>query len=283
MKLPNLELITKSWSWLEQHKEKLKKNEIALGQFADLLIANKPGLAKYRRKIVLFLQKIDYVDPLFNGEIGLGKLEVDGVSCCWLWNAYKNAGGYGTFGIEQNPIRIVTSNRIMLFLIDPDFELDSESELEACHRCDNSGCVNPNHLWPGTAQDNIDDKINKNRQASGSNHPNAKLIDEQVLAIRDDIDTQEVIAAKYGVHQTTISSIKRGERKLTDPTKSLPKTQNTIRSLESKNIKVTEEMSTEILELHKAGWYQREIAEELGLSQMTICNIIQGKNLKRFD
>jgi len=276
MQLPNLELITKSWFWLEQHKN----DEAALGQFADLLIANKPSLAKYKRKIILFLQKIDYVDLLFNGEIGQGKLEVDGVACCWLWTACKNKAGYGYFCIEQNPIRIVKSNRIMLFLIDPDFDIDSEEQ--ACYRCDNPACCNPNHIWPGTHQDNNSDKVNKGRQLTGINVGNAKLTDDQIWAIFDDIDTQQAIADKYGVCIATISKIKNGEHKLADKTKSLPKNQNT-RSLQGKNIKVTEEIFTEILEFHKAGWYQREIAEELGLSKITIGNVLNGKNLKRFD
>lgn len=31
------------------------------------------------------------------------------------------------------------------------------------HECDNRRCVNPNHLFLGTNQDNVDDKVNKNR------------------------------------------------------------------------------------------------------------------------
>jgi len=193
----NLELISKSWFWLEQHKN----DEIALGQFADLLIANKPELAKYRRKIILFLKKIDYKDVLFNGEIGKGKLEVDGVSCCWLWSAGK-INKYGQFLVENKsdiyPLGQMTyAHRFMLFLVHPDFKLDSESE--ACHRCDNPPCCNPNHLWPGTHQDNIDDMVNKSRQATGINAGMGILTDDQAWAIFNDTSTQEVIAAEYDV------------------------------------------------------------------------------------
>jgi hypothetical protein len=32
-----------------------------------------------------------------------------------------------------------------------------------CHKCDVPSCVNPDHLYPGTAQDNMDDRMKGNR------------------------------------------------------------------------------------------------------------------------
>jgi len=34
---------------------------------------------------------------------------------------------------------------------------------QVCHSCDNPGCYSPHHLWVGTAQDNMEDRINKER------------------------------------------------------------------------------------------------------------------------
>jgi len=278
MNTPNLELFNKYWQLLEQYKN----DEVQMGYFADKLIKNKPSLAEHRRKIILFLQKIDYVDPLFNGEIGQGKLEVDGVTCCWSWNAGKFSNGYGQFWVN-NLITSTGAHRFMLDIVALDFDINSE--LEACHECDNPPCVNPNHLRPATHQYNMDDRDNKNRQATGINIGNAKLTDDQVWAIYYDERIQEVIAAEYGVSQVIISNIKRGDRKLTDQSKSLPKNQN-IRSLQAKtglHGKVTKEMIEEVKKLYATDKYtQKELGIIFGVSEATINNILKGKNLKRF-
>jgi hypothetical protein len=264
----NLELFNKFWRELEKYKN----DKVALGCFADLLVKNKPELAKDR--IIRFLQKIDYVDVLdTSGQIGTK------VGTCWEWTAGKFNSGYGAFNSKR-------SHRFMLFLIDPNFDLDSE--LLACHSCDNPSCNNPNHIWHGTAQDNNIDKINKGRAiySTGINQGNAKLTDDQVWAIFYDPRVNDIIAAEYSVSIYTISVIKTGKRKLTDPTKSLPKNQN-IRSLQGKtghnSGKVTKDHMDEILKLYATGKYlQKDLAIKFGVSQDTISSVINGKNLKRF-
>lgn len=44
-----------------------------------------------------------------------------------------------------------------------------------CHTCDNPACINPKHLFRGTHKDNVQDKVNKGRQAKGSK--NGRYID----------------------------------------------------------------------------------------------------------
>jgi hypothetical protein len=63
-------------------------------------------------------------------------------------------------------------------------------ELLVCHKCDNPSCVNPNHLFLGTHQDNVNDKIIKGRGfgwegPKGEQQGGSKLKTNQVLYIRE--------------------------------------------------------------------------------------------------
>lgn len=70
------------------------------------------------------------------------------------------------------------------------------------HKCDVPSCVNPNHLFLGTNNDNVADMVAKGRQAS-------KLTKRQVLQIRADARSRREIAADYGVTTVCVGSIKR--------------------------------------------------------------------------
>lgn len=57
--------------------------------------------------------------------------------------------------------------------------------LFVCHKCDVPLCVNPYHLFLGTAQDNSNDCVNKGRIARGERSGTSKLNESQVRAIRE--------------------------------------------------------------------------------------------------
>lgn len=77
-----------------------------------------------------------------------------------------------------------------------------------CHTCDTPACVNPNHLFVGVPLDNVRDMIAKDRNSRGERNMRAKLTPAEVRAIRTASGLQREIAARFGITQGCVSSIK---------------------------------------------------------------------------
>jgi hypothetical protein len=79
---------------------------------------------------------------------------------CWEWTGKKNNKGYGmirTTGNKSDSFRL--AHRISWFLANGDIP----EGFHVLHRCDNPGCVNPDHLFLGTHLENMRDKLSKGR------------------------------------------------------------------------------------------------------------------------
>lgn len=74
---------------------------------------------------------------------------------CWEWLRSSDRRGYGMFLLEG---RMVRAHRVSWLLTHGD-----PGEAHVLHRCDNPGCVRPDHLFLGTHQDNIEDMVEKRR------------------------------------------------------------------------------------------------------------------------
>lgn len=79
------------------------------------------------------------------------------------------------------------------------------------HRCDNRRCVNPDHLFLGSFDDNMQDMVQKRRHAFGERNGHAKLSEDQVRAIRFSGGKQEDVAAVYNISRTIVSQIRSGK------------------------------------------------------------------------
>lgn len=100
---------------------------------------------------------------------------------CWLWMGGINANGYGVVKSKHN-FGFCNSSRLSYFIHNGDYD---RAKL-VCHHCDNPMCVNPDHLYLGTTQQNTDDKHRRNRadDRRGERNGRSKLSDEQIEYIR---------------------------------------------------------------------------------------------------
>lgn len=139
------------------------------------------------------------------------KIDRSELAGCWLWTS-ATTGRYGLFwvgGLKRNEL----AHRLAYML----FVGPIPNGLYVCHTCDNGHCVNPAHLFLGTAEDNNRDREAKGRSApqDGEHNPRAKLTREavdQIRQLRAVGMLQKEIAARFGVGREAISKVLRGER-----------------------------------------------------------------------
>lgn len=121
-------------------------------------------------------------------------------SGCWLWSSGWDKNGYGTLTGSKR------AHRVSWELVNGPIP----KGLMICHKCDTPPCVNPNHMFLGTAADNSKDCVSKNRANNGAKHHKAKLNDKQVIEILKDQRPAYVIAKDYGVSDVSVCFIKLG-------------------------------------------------------------------------
>jgi len=119
-------------------------------------------------------------------------------SGCWLWLASVDKDGYGQFlyGKRAHRYSYEYYNGVI------------PAGVCVLHKCDNPSCVNPEHLFLGTNRDNINDMVNKGRSLSGIKNPAAKLTEDDVSNIRNDLRPIRIIAKDYNVGKSQIHNIK---------------------------------------------------------------------------
>lgn len=125
---------------------------------------------------------------------------------CWMYTGGWNGGGYGN--IWDN------GRTRSAHIVSYEIHIGPVPEgLNVLHTCDYRPCINPDHLFVGTTQDNIDDMISKGRDGfKGVRNGRCLLTEEQVAEIKKLLKnySQQHIADKYNVSRPTIAAIKSG-------------------------------------------------------------------------
>lgn len=122
---------------------------------------------------------------------------------CWEWIGDKESKGYGRIGYNNKQHK---AHRVSWMLHNGPIPKD----LCVLHKCDNPSCVNPNHLFLGTYQDNNKDRAEKSRSADqrGDKSHVSKLTWKKVKMIRYLYSTglfrHKDLAWQFDVGQTTI-------------------------------------------------------------------------------
>ncbi len=139
------------------------------------------------------------------------KVKTGGPGGCWLWTASRmDAYGHGQF------TRSVAGKQRHLYAHRVVWELTVgpiPAGQVVCHRCDVPECVNPQHLFLGTQQDNLNDARQKGRLIDGMGA--RKLSDaayREILATPYAHGSGIALARKHGVDKQTISRIRNGHQ-----------------------------------------------------------------------
>lgn len=136
----------------------------------------------------------------------LSNLYKDG-NGCWNWKGTFSPNGYGTITLD--------GKTKMVHRVSYEFHSGERipDGLMVCHRCDNRGCINPEHLYLGTHNDNMRDMANSDVM-KGEANPKSILTQSQVIEIKQMIKGRKVvyrkIAETYGVSRQAIKDIASG-------------------------------------------------------------------------
>lgn len=123
---------------------------------------------------------------------------------CWNWVFSKRPDGYGQVSFRGRPY---AAHRVSYEV----YRGNIPGGLSVLHKCDNPGCVNPDHLFLGTQTDNMSDMTAKGRRAflRGSSHGRAKLMEADIVAIRSSSETAQALADSLGVSRRLVNLIRQ--------------------------------------------------------------------------
>jgi len=145
-------------------------------------------------------KKIDPVEKFWS------RVDKRGPDECWPWLGALDKDGYGQIwnGFTGKALRAHTFSA--------ELHLGERNGRLVCHSCDNPQCSNPAHLFFGTQQDNMADKVAKKRQAKGESQGHSKLTESDVESIRKrKHESYKTLCAEFNLAPSTVYRIWHGQ------------------------------------------------------------------------
>lgn len=163
------------------------------------------------------LLKQKLLERMASSEVGQEKfwklVKITGTDCCWEWKGRFTAKNYGifNFSLGRNNWSVeILAHRISFYLTHHQLP----EKMCVCHKCDNTRCVNPEHLFLATKAENSYDRDRKKRQAFGTKNGKHRLTPDEVQKIRRMSFVQNVlgteIAKAFNVSRGAIQHIIQG-------------------------------------------------------------------------
>jgi hypothetical protein len=130
---------------------------------------------------------------------------------CWLWTGCLNRTGYGVITVRAG--LHIEAHRLS-------WEIHRgpiPEGLEVCHHCpagDRPNCVNPDHLWLGTHEDNMRDRSTKGRWRRLGLQNSGEPLDEEtarrVREARSGGQSERAVARAFGLSRWAVRVICEG-------------------------------------------------------------------------
>lgn len=129
------------------------------------------------------------------------RLLYDIVGDCWEWTKCRNPTNYGLINIDG-------SSRLAHRVAYSHWVEPIPASTHVLHKCDNPPCINPEHLYLGTQQDNVRDRMVRGRQSYGLDNGSGRIPIEIINEIRNSPERGIDISRRLGVSESYVSELR---------------------------------------------------------------------------